>query len=232
MSAKSEVLDRFEKAIGYEFSDKRLLAEALVHSSYANENRHKGRVCNERLEFLGDSVLGIVVSDYLFKNTELPEGELTKKRAAIVCEKSLSDAGNKIGLGGYLFLGKGEEATGGRERASILADAFEAVIGAIYLDSGIYEASIFIIRLLEETIKGSIEGRIFRDHKTELQEILQGIGSGEKIKYELVSESGPDHNKKFVMEVKFGDRSLGEGEGKTKKEAEQEAAKVAIERFV
>ncbi|MZQ75573.1 MAG: ribonuclease III [Peptoclostridium sp.] len=232
MSAKSEVLDRFEKAIGYEFSDKRLLAEALVHSSYANENRHKGRVCNERLEFLGDSVLGIVVSDYLFKNTELPEGELTKKRAAIVCEKSLSDAGNKIGLGGYLFLGKGEEATGGRERASILADAFEAVIGAIYLDSGIYEASIFIIRLLEETIKGSIEGRIFRDHKTELQEILQGIGSGEKIKYELVSESGPDHNKKFVMEVKFGDRSLGAGEGKTKKEAEQEAAKVAIERFV
>jgi len=232
MSAKSEVLDRFEKAIGYEFGDKRLLAEALVHSSYANENRHKGRVCNERLEFLGDSVLGIVVSDYLFKNTELPEGELTKKRAAIVCEKSLSDAGNKIGLGGYLFLGKGEEATGGRERASILADAFEAVIGAIYLDSGIYEASLFIIRLLEDTIRGSIEGRIFRDHKTELQEILQGIGSGEKIKYELVSESGPDHNKKFVMEVKFGDRSLGSGEGKTKKEAEQEAAKVAIERFV
>ncbi|EPZ60069.1 ribonuclease III [[Clostridium] sordellii ATCC 9714] len=202
----------------------------MTHSSYSNEN--KSYAFNERLEFLGDSVLGIVVSDFLFKNeTELPEGELTKLRANIVCEESLSDVAKHLNLGKHILLGRGEEATGGRDRVSILADAFEAVIAAIYLDGGIEPAKTFVLKNMEEIIEDSIKGRIFRDYKTHLQEVVQSQGES-NIVYNLVEEIGPDHNKRFVMEVRLNDESLGKGEGKSKKEAEQSAAKQALRRMI
>ncbi|OPJ55626.1 ribonuclease III [Alkalithermobacter paradoxus] len=223
------VIEKFEKKIKYSFKNKEYIIEALTHSSYANESKHLNIKHNERLEFLGDSVLGIIVSHHLFVDqNKLPEGELTKLRANIVCEESLSEAANKLNLGQYLLLGKGEEATGGRERISNLADAFEAVIGAIYLDSGMENARKFIMETMSEIIDNSIKGKVFRDYKTHLQEVLQSK-NGEKISYELVEEFGPDHNKKFLMQVKVGENVLGLGEGKTKKEAEQKAAKEALQ---
>lgn len=219
-------INKFEEIIGYTFEEKSYILEALTHSSYSNENkRYK---FNERLEFLGDSVLSIVISDYLFKKEEnLPEGELTKLRANIVCEESLSEVAAEINLGDYLLLGKGEEATGGRDRISILADALEAVIAAIYLDSGIENARKFIFTYMEEIIRDSIKGKIFRDYKTYLQEVLQSRGE-QNIWYKLIEEKGPDHNKRFVMEVGINDEVLGVGEGKSKKDAEQVAAKAAL----
>lgn len=219
-------ISKFEETINYIFEDKNYILEALTHSSYSNEN--KNYKFNERLEFLGDSVLSIVISDYLFKKEKnLPEGELTKLRANIVCEESLSEVAGQIHLGEYLLLGKGEEATGGRDRISILADALEAVIAAIYLDGGLEEASKFIFEFMEEIIENSIEGKIFRDYKTYLQEVLQSKGE-QHIWYNLVEEKGPDHNKRFVMEVGINDEVLGVGEGKSKKDAEQVAAKSAL----
>lgn len=219
-------ISKFEETINYIFEDKSYILEALTHSSYSNEN--KNYKFNERLEFLGDSVLSIVISDYLFKKEKnLPEGELTKLRANIVCEESLSEVAGQIHLGEYLLLGKGEEATGGRDRISILADALEAVIAAIYLDGGLEEASKFIFEFMEEIIENSIEGKIFRDYKTYLQEVLQSKGE-QHIWYSLVEEKGPDHNKRFVMEVGINDEVLGVGEGKSKKDAEQVAAKSAL----
>lgn len=219
-------INKFEETIGYTFENKSYILEALTHSSYSNEN--KNYKFNERLEFLGDSVLSIVISDFLFKKEKnLPEGELTKLRANIVCEESLSDVAMEIHLGEYLLLGKGEEATGGRERISILADALEAVIAAIYLDGGLEEASKFIFKYMEEIIEDSLEGRIFRDYKTYLQEVLQSKGE-QHIWYKLIEEKGPDHNKRFVMEVGINDEVLGVGEGKSKKDAEQVAAKSAL----
>lgn len=219
-------ISKFEDTINYKFEDKSYILEALTHSSYSNEN--KNYKFNERLEFLGDSVLSIVISDYLFKKEKnLPEGELTKLRANIVCEESLSEVAGQIHLGEYLLLGKGEEATGGRDRISILADALEAIIAAIYLDGGLEEASKFIFRFMEEIIENSIEGKIFRDYKTYLQEVLQSKGE-QHIWYKLIEEKGPDHNKRFVMEVGINDKVLGVGEGKSKKDAEQVAAKSAL----
>ena len=216
----------FEENINYEFTNKEYILEALTHSSYSNEN--KNYPFNERLEFLGDSVLSIVISDYLFKKeTKLPEGELTKIRANIVCEESLSEVSKNIHLGKYMLLGKGEEATGGRERISILADALEAVIAAIYLDGGIKCAREFILTNMEKIINDSIKGKIFRDYKTCLQEVLQSNGEN-NIWYKLIEEKGPDHNKRFVMEVGINDTVLGVGEGKSKKDAEQVAAKAAL----
>ncbi|MBP3930619.1 MAG: ribonuclease III [Peptostreptococcaceae bacterium] len=223
-------ISKFENIISYNFKNKQYILEALTHSSYSNEN--KSYAFNERLEFLGDSVLGIIISDYLFKNeTELPEGELTKLRANIVCEESLSEVSKKIELGTHMLLGKGEEATGGRERVSILADAVEAVIAAIYLDGGIENARKFVLTQMDEIIQDSIKGRIFRDYKTHLQEVIQSQGETNII-YDLVEEIGPDHNKKFVMQVKLNDEVLGTGEGKSKKEAEQSAAKQALRRMM
>jgi ribonuclease-3 len=223
-------ISKFENIISYNFKHKQYILEALTHSSYSNEN--KSYAFNERLEFLGDSVLGIIISDYLFKNeTELPEGELTKLRANIVCEESLSEVSKKIELGTHMLLGKGEEATGGRERVSILADAVEAVIAAIYLDGGIESARKFVLTQMDEIIQDSIKGRIFRDYKTHLQEVIQSQGETNII-YDLVEEIGPDHNKKFVMQVKLNDEVLGTGEGKSKKEAEQSAAKQALRRMM
>ncbi|CEN94230.1 MAG: ribonuclease III [Paeniclostridium sp.] len=233
MKIKSSILNnisKFEEIINYKFKNKAYILEALTHSSYSNEN--KSYAFNERLEFLGDSVLGIVVSDFLFKNeTELPEGELTKLRANIVCEESLSDVAKHLNLGKHILLGRGEEATGGRDRVSILADAFEAVIAAIYLDGGIEPAKTFVLKNMEEIIEDSIKGRIFRDYKTHLQEVVQSQGES-NIVYNLVEEIGPDHNKRFVMEVRLNDQSLGKGEGKSKKEAEQSAAKQALRRMI
>ena len=224
----SSNIELFEQKINYEFKNKEYILEALTHSSYSNEN--KNYPFNERLEFLGDSVLSIVISDYLFKKeTKLPEGELTKIRANIVCEESLSEVSKNIHLGKYMLLGKGEEATGGRERISILADALEAVIAAIYLDGGIKCAREFILTNMEKIINDSIKGKIFRDYKTCLQEVLQSNGEN-NIWYKLIEEKGPDHNKRFVMEVGINDTVLGVGQGKSKKDAEQVAAKCALDK--
>ncbi|MGL6107439.1 ribonuclease III [Romboutsia sp.] len=223
-------IDKFEQIVDYKFNNKEYILEALTHSSYSNEN--KSYDFNERLEFLGDSVLSIVISDYLFNNeSNLPEGELTKLRANIVCEESLSEIATEIKLGEHMLLGKGEEATGGRERISILADAFEAVIAAIYLDGGLENARKFILNYMKEIIFNSRQGKIFRDYKTHLQEVLQSRGES-NIWYKLMNEKGPDHNKRFIMQVGINESVLGVGEGKTKKEAEQLAAKKALKNIM
>lgn len=219
-------IEEFEHIIGYTFKNKELLHHALSHSSYANERKRAGG-SNERLEFLGDSVLSIVVSDFLYKNLNVPEGDLTKLRASLVCEKSLHVFAQRIRLGDFLFLGKGEENTGGRERPSILADAFEAVIAAIYLDGGMAPAAKHILRFMPEDIMVS-KKPVFDDFKTLLQEIVQK-NPEEKVEYVLIGEEGPDHNKRFVVEVCLNSQVIGRGKGKSKKEAEQLAAKEALE---
>ena len=220
-----ESIRAFEEKIGYEFKNKTYIQTALTHSSFANE--HKEFNYNERLEFLGDSVLGLVVSDYLFRaRNDLPEGKLTRLRANVVCEESLSSVARKINLGDHLFLGKGEKTSGGSDRDSILADATEAVIAAIYLDGGFDQAKDFILSNLRDTIAKNIDGNIFRDYKTILQEIIQGNNG--KISSKLVGESGPDHDKEFEMQVKCGQDTIGIGKGKNKKEAEKEAARDAL----
>ncbi len=220
-------MTQFEQLLGYEFKNSDLLHEALSHSSYANENK-KHRNSNERLEFLGDSVLSIVVSEYLFSNYKnLPEGELTKIRASLVCESSLFEFAQRIKLGEFILLGKGEENTGGRERPSILADAFEAVIAAIYLDGGYEPAKKHILRFIPENIKS--HGDVgFNDFKTILQEIIQK-NPEEHVTYSLESESGPDHAKEFTVVVNLNSNIIGRGTGKSKKQAEQQAAKSALE---
>lgn len=217
----NEQLKELEEKISYHFQDKHLLAQALTHSSYANEHRLDHNHCNERLEFLGDAVLEIVTSDFLYhKYTEKPEGDLTKIRASIVCEPTLAYCAEAINLGSYLFLGKGEDATGGRNRNSVVSDAMEAVIGAIYLDGGFANAKEFVNRFILNDIENK---KLFYDSKTILQEIVQASHK-EELGYRLVKEEGPDHNKHFVAEAYVGDRVIGQGEGRTKKGAEQEAA--------
>ncbi len=221
-----EDLNRFEEYIGYHFNNKEILIEALSHSSYANEKK-KCRCSNERLEFLGDSVLSIIVSEYLFSHyTEMPEGELTKLRASLVCEKALHVFAKEIHLGDFLLLGKGEENTGGRTRSSILADAFEAVIAAIYLDGGMEPAKKHVLRFVPKHAEksGSLN---FRDYKTVLQEIIQK-NPEEKIEYVLAGETGPDHDKAFTVNVCLNSNVIGTGMGKSKKSAEQMAAKEAL----
>ncbi|MBQ7957491.1 MAG: ribonuclease III [Clostridia bacterium] len=216
-------MQEFEKIIGYSFSDKSLLTRALSHSSYANE-KHSPKDSNERLEFLGDSVLGFITAEYYYKNSTLPEGELTRLRAATVCEKALFEFSKEIELGSKLLLGKGEENTGGRERASINSDAFEAIIAAIYLDGGIEEAKKFVLRFVEKHAKN--QGS-FKDYKTKLQEVIQK-NPEELLEYVLVGESGPDHDKRFEVEVHLNSNVIGKGVGKSKKTAEQEAAREAL----
>ena len=213
-----------EERIGYEFKNPALLKEALTHSSYVNGKNHHS---NERLEFLGDSVLSVVVSKYLFENLDKPEGQLTKLRASIVCEHSLFPFANKIKLGEEIFLGKGEENTGGRHRRSILADAFEALIAAIYLDGGLEAARDFILPFIPplEVLKS---GRLLiGDYKTILQEIIQQ-NPEEKVVYELADESGAAHNRVFTSNVLLNGQIIGTGVGLSKKEAEQNAAKEAV----
>lgn len=220
-------MTELEQKIGYEFQNPAYLHRALCHSSYANEVKH-GESSNERLEFLGDSVLSIVVSKHIFLNfTHLPEGELTKLRAALVCEKSLYGFADKLGLGKYLLFGKGEQQSGGRTRPSILADAFEALIAAIYLDGGIDAAARFIMKYVERAIEDFGHKPAFIDYKTTLQEIIQK-NPEEKVDYVLTGESGPDHDKRFEVEVHLNSNVIGKGAGRSKKEAEQDAARQAL----
>lgn len=215
-----------EERLQYSFKNKKLLLNALTHSSYANETRD-GISSNERLEFLGDSVLSIVVSEYIYKQfSNLPEGELTKLRASLVCEKSLCSFSKEINLGESLRLGKGEEKGGGRERASILADAFEAVLAAIYLDGGFDEAKKYVMRFVKAELQHT-DDEVFKDYKTALQEIIQR-NPEESVTYILKGESGPDHDKVFEVEVKLNSNTIGRGKGKSKKQAEQFAAKEAL----
>ncbi len=216
--------EEFEKIIGYTFQNETLLRQALTHSSYANE-RHRKSEDNERLEFLGDAVLELVSSEFLFLNyPKLSEGDLTKLRASLVCEPTLAACTAQMQLGDFVRLGRGEEQTGGRRRKSILSDALEAVIGAIYLDGGFTNAKEFILKFILTDIEHK---QLFYDSKTILQEFVQG-NYEEALSYRLLEESGPDHNKNFTVEARIGDRAIGSGSGRTKKAAEQEAAYQAL----
>lgn len=216
-----------ENKLGYKFKNINLLKNALTHSSYANEVRN-GFSSNERLEFLGDSVLSIIVSDYIFnKFPKMPEGELTRLRSSLVCEKALCEFSRELDLGDYLLLGKGEEKGGGRERDSILADAFEAVLAAIYIDGGMEPAKNHVMNFVLREIKHHSSEDTFKDYKTNLQEIIQQ-NPEESISYILTDESGPDHDKSFTVEVRMNSNVIGVGSGKSKKQAEQMAAKEAL----
>lgn len=218
-------MGELEKTVGYTFKDPKLLELALTHSSYAHEHYAGKRHDNERLEFLGDAVLELVSSDYLFHNyNEYPEGELTKLRASIVCEQSLAMCAEAISLGKYLRLGNGEDSTGGRLRASITSDAMEALIGAIYLDGGFANAKEFVLKYVLNDMEHK---KLFFDSKTIFQEMVQGNIPGE-ISYHPLGESGPDHDKTFSVEVWIGEQCMGQGSGRTKKAAEQMAAYRAI----
>lgn len=219
---------KIEEKLNYKFKNRALLTMALTHSSYANENRSRG-ACNERLEFLGDSILGFIVAEYLYSTfPELPEGKMTKLRADLVCEKSLASVADKLGLGDSLLLGKGEEKGGGRTRASILADATEALLAALYLDSGLEEPKKVIYDYI---ISGfSVETHSAEDYKTQLQELIQQ-DAGHTLNYTEIGESGPDHDKVFSVAVLLDGNELAQGEGKTKKQAEQNAAKYALEKL-
>ncbi len=214
--------------IDYTFNDPALLELAMTHSSFANEHRGGHMHCNERLEFLGDSVLGFVTADFLMmRYTDLPEGELTKLRAAVVCESALCEIARELGIPGQVRLGHGEELGGGRERPSILADATEALLGAIYLDGGIEPARAFVLRFIPQRVELVIAGGAFRDYKTVLQEIVQK-NKQETLEYRLAGTSGPDHDKRFTMELLLNSNVFATGTGRSKKEAEQSAAKQAL----
>lgn len=222
-------MQELEKKLNYTFQDPALLEEALSHSSYANEHRSARLRSNERLEFLGDSVLGFVTAEFLFlQHPDLPEGDLTRIRAALVCEQSLFEVAQKLDLGSYLKLGRGEESGGGRTRTSILADATEAVFAAVYLDGGIAAASALIHRCLLEAEREEVVEERRRDYKTALQELVQRQAD-QVLAYRMVGEAGPDHAKTFQAEVLLNGKILGGGSGHSKKEAEQAAARSALE---
>ncbi len=223
-----ERLKELESRIGYTFHNFELLRNAMMHSSYTNEKHLEKYQCNERLEFLGDAVLELVSSEFLFLDSpKVSEGQLTKTRASMVCEPALAFCARDIELGSYLLLGKGEEATGGRQRESITSDAMEALIGAIYLDGGFTNAKEFIHRFILTDLENK---KLFFDSKTILQEMVQAQMS-DTISYKLMKEEGPDHNKAFYVEVLLGEKSYGVGKGRTKKAAEQQAAYQAILRL-
>lgn len=222
-------MQALSEKLHYQFKNPALLEEALRHSSYANEHRGANLFSNERLEFLGDSVLGFVTAEYLFaKHPDSPEGELTRIRALLVCEDSLYEVAQRLELGKYLKLGNGEEACGGRTRPSILADATEAVFAAVYLDGGISAANALIHRVLLDAEREDVAESKRRDYKTLLQEFVQRTPN-RQLAYQLAGESGPDHDKTFYFEVLLGGESIGKGAGRSKKEAEQMAAKAALE---
>lgn len=218
--------DELQKKITYEFKDPGLLRRALTHSSYSNERHLKRQTNNERLEFLGDAVLELMTSDFLFrKYPDMDEGEMTKLRASLVCEASLAICARDLELGKYLYLGRGEEVTGGRKRPSITSDAVEALIGAIYLDGGFASAKEFILKYVLSDME---KKQLFYDSKTILQEMIQKRRKEGSVSYEMIEASGPDHNKSFRVRVLLGTKAMGEGVGHSKKEAEQEAAYQAI----
>lgn len=214
-----------EKVIGYSFKKQSYLQIALTHSSFANESKQVS-ANNERQEFLGDAVLSVIVADYIFRHRKVPEGELTKIRASLVCETALAAFARQIELGKYLSLGRGEEHNGGRTRSSILADAFEALIAAIYLDGGMEAARNFVLPFISDTVEHAA-GTDLHDYKTQLQEVIQK-NPEERITYVLVDERGPDHDKWFSVQVLLNSNVIGSGEGRSKKIAEQQAAKEAL----
>lgn len=221
---KQDKILEFEKKIGYQFADPTLLATALTHSSYSNEKRLKRYECNERLEFLGDAVLELVSSEYIYQmNPQKPEGDLSRIRASYVCEPTLALCAREIGLGDYILLGKGEDMTGGRERDSILSDAMEATIGAVYLDGGFLRAKEYVEKFVLKDIE---KKKLFYDSKTYLQEIVQR--DHEKLEYVLLKEEGPDHDKSFYIGIFLDGKKITEASGRTKKKAEQAAAYQAI----
>ena len=219
-------LNSLEKEIGYVFKKRSLLKQAVTHRSYANENRGSGPF-NERLEFLGDAVLSLISADFLYKKfPSMAEGDLTKLRSSLVCTASLSEYARRIKLGDYLLLGKGELATGGNERDSNLENAFEALIAAVYLDGGIDKARRFVLRFLDDSVE--THHISFKDYKTKLQEIVQESHE-ETLNYVITKESGPDHDKRYEVEVHLDSNVIGKGKGRSKKQAEQEAAKQALQ---
>ena len=225
MRDMNEVLDELQSKIGYSFQNRDLLKQALTHSSFANEQKINKLKNYERLEFLGDAVLELVSSEFLFKeNPQMPEGQLTKLRASMVCEPALAYCAKDIDLGSYMLLGKGEETTGGRYRSSITSDVMEAIMGAIFLGGGIEEAKKYIYRFVLSDLENKI---LFLDSKTILQEEIQKKKDAQ-LRYELVSENGPDHNKEFAVEAYLNDVLIGSGSGRTKKAAEQQAAYEAL----
>lgn len=225
---REKALQRLCDTLGLAFSDIHLLHQALTHTSYANECKQQHIGHNERLEFLGDAVLDLIISEYIFRSFPfLSEGELTKARANTVCEQTLAKRALELGLGEYLLLGKGENLSGGRKRISILADAFEAIIGAIYIDSNYQNTSDFVLRQLKQPLLLVEKGDYVKDYKTLLQESVQKHGDT-ALSYKVIEESGPDHDKLFKVMVSINDDELGIGEGKSKKEAEQHAAKHAL----
>lgn len=230
---KAAPVEELERCIGYTFKDKTLIHTALVHSSYSNETRAHGtnEECNERLEFLGDSVLSLVVSNYLFsKHPDMPEGELSKVRAGTICERALDTFAAEIDLGRYLYLGRGEEISNGRRRPSILADAFEALLAAIYLDGGLDEVSRLLLPFAEAEIDRILQSGRTDDYKTMLQQIVQQE-KGEILEYVPVNETGPAHKKVFTVEARLNNNVIGTGTGGSKREAEQHAAKEALALF-
>ncbi|GAW91070.1 ribonuclease III [Calderihabitans maritimus] len=227
---RKKQLAELQQKLGVSFKNWELLNRALTHPTYAFEHRELKLEHNQRLEFLGDAVLGMIMAEYLYLNyPHKPEGELTKMRAAVVCEPTLARKAAELGLGSYLLLGRGEELSGGRERASILADVFEAVIGALYLDKGVEDTRNFVLAYLAEEVK-HIEDGGYGDYKTALQELVQK-NFDDNVSYVILEETGPDHDKRFVAGVKFQERLLAKGSGRSKKEAEQKAAAVALEKI-
>ena len=225
MSNDRNAIELLEERIGYQFQDKRLLKQALTHSSFANEQKINKLKDYERLEFLGDAVLELVSSEFLFReNPQMPEGQLTKLRASMVCEPALAYCAKDIDLGSYILLGRGEEYTGGRYRSSITSDVMEAIIGAIFLDGGIENAKKHIYRFILSDLENKI---LFLDSKTILQEEIQKKKDAQ-LRYELIGESGPDHNKQFTVDAYLNDVLIGSGTGRTKKAAEQQAAYEAL----
>ena len=223
------MINELEAAIGYRFKNITLLQNALAHSSYANERWHNSLKSNERLEFLGDSILGMVVAEYLYRNfSDRPEGDLTRMRADMVCERSLAQVAERIDLGKHLLLGNGEEAGGGRQRDSILADAVESVIAACFIDGGMEAARHFINTFVLTNVPVQKLKNV--DYKTALQELVQQK-KNQVLCYQLVGESGPDHDKVFTAQVLLNDQVIGEGVGSSKKRAEQDAARAALEQL-
>ena len=221
-------LSRLEEQMGYTFCHRGYLLQAVTHSSYANEQKMGRLFQNERLEFLGDAVLELIISKYLYDTfAQMPEGELTKLRASVVCESSLAAKARELDLGAYLRLGKGEDATGGRNRESVLEDAFEAVIGAVYLDGGIAAAQTYVLRQMIPVVEAKKSSFRDIDYKTKLQEVIQR-SSQVPLKYESIGEKGPDHQKEFMAQVLHSEKLLGQGVGHSKKEAEQQAAREAL----
>ncbi len=229
---KSQSLEDIEIRIGYAFQNKALLVEAITHSTFAYENKQYGLGNNERMEFLGDGILDFVVADYLFcHQTEVNEGHLSKSRALVVCEATLSERARHLGIGRYLLLGKGEELTGGREKASNLANCMEAIFAAVYLDNGFTSAQKVILSIMLPSLQEAVKGKLLFDHKSKLLEVAQSKGGLLKVRFGIVAEEGPVHNRRYTAAVYLNEEQICTGTGASKKLAEQDAARSALADF-